>query len=77
MQLSPKTCDIPDLESGELCERPLYRSRGGDWPFCFEHRDEWSDHSTRRQEMRQKPLEPDEWARWRKTGEARQGGLKL
>lgn len=73
----PKTCDIPDLESGELCERPRHSSPGGLWPFCFEHRDEWSDHSARREEMLEKPLEPDEWAKWRKTGETKQGGLKL
>ena len=75
--MGPKTCDIPDLESGELCERPRHRSRGGDWPFCLEHKDEWSDHCARMAEMLQKPLEPADWAEWRKTREAMQGGLKL
>lgn len=72
-----KTCDLPDVETGVLCDRPLHLSRGGPWPFCLEHRDEWSDYSTRSEELFQKPLEPAEWAEWRKTGKIKQGGLRL
>ena len=77
MILQSKTCDIPDVDTGELCERPFHRSRWAIWPFCFEHGDDWKDYSTRSEEMFQKPLEPSVWAEWLKTGELKQGGLRL
>ncbi len=75
--MTSPTCDILTVETGELCDRPVHRARRAVWPFCWKHGDEWKEHTKRSEEMGEKPLEPSEWAHWKKTGELKQGRLRL
>lgn len=69
-------CGIPD-EDGVVCEKPLHPSRGGSWPFCFDHADDWRADSARMKEAHHKPLEPLEWANYRKGQPMKQGQMSV